>query len=117
MWSNEVPKHADLFQCHVGNCQYQSKYRYNFLFHLAGKHKQLKEKLSRDGISLDVLVPIEVDEVDEEALKTENREMRKDIYALQAEVAKLETEVNLLNSSNIPYCIVGRIDRGKFMNE
>ena len=68
MWSNEVPKHADLFQCHVGNCQYQSKYRYNFLFHLAGKHKQLKEKLSRDGISLDVLVPIEVDEVDEEML-------------------------------------------------
>ena len=68
MWSNEVPKHADMYHCHVGNCQYQSKYRYNFLFHLAGKHKQLKEKLARDGISLDVLVPIEVDEVDEEML-------------------------------------------------
>lgn len=60
MWSAEVPKHADMFHCHVGNCQYQSKYRYNFLFHLAGKHKQLKEKLAKDGISLDVLVPIEV---------------------------------------------------------
>jgi len=68
LWSNEVPKHADMFHCHVGNCQYQSKYRYNFLFHLAGKHKQLKEKLAQDGISLDVLVPIEVDEVDEEML-------------------------------------------------
>ena len=68
LWSSEVPKHADMFQCHVGSCQYQSKYRYNFLFHLAGKHKQLKEKLSQDGISLDVLVPIEVDEVDEEML-------------------------------------------------
>ena len=68
LWQNEVPKHADMFQCHVGNCQYQSKYRYNFLFHLAGKHKQLKEKLSNDGISLDVLIPIEVDEVDEEML-------------------------------------------------
>jgi hypothetical protein len=68
MWSNEVPKHADMFHCHVGNCQYQSKYRYNFLFHLAGKHKQLKEKLARDGISLDVLIPIEVDEVDDEML-------------------------------------------------
>ena len=68
MWSNEVPKHADMYHCHVGNCQYQSKYRYNFLFHLAGKHKQLKEKLARDGISLDVLIPIEVDEVDEEML-------------------------------------------------
>ena len=68
MWSNEVPKHADMFHCHVGNCQYQSKYRYNFLFHLAGKHKQLKEKLAQDGISLDVLVPIEVEEVDEEML-------------------------------------------------
>ena len=60
LWSSEVPKHADMFQCHVGNCQYQSKYRYNFLFHLAGKHKQLKEKLSQDGISLDVLVPIDM---------------------------------------------------------
>ena len=68
MWSNEVPKHADMYHCHVGNCQYQSKYRYNFLFHLAGKHKQLKEKLASDGISLDVLIPIEVDEVDEEML-------------------------------------------------
>jgi len=68
LWSNEVPKHADMFHCHVGSCQYQSKYRYNFLFHLAGKHKQLKEKLAQDGISLDVLVPIEVDEVDEEML-------------------------------------------------
>lgn len=68
MWSAEVPKHADMFHCHVGNCQYQSKYRYNFLFHLAGKHKQLKEKLAKDGISLDVLVPIEVDEVDDEML-------------------------------------------------
>ena len=68
MWSDEVPKHADMYHCHVGNCQYQSKYRYNFLFHLAGKHKQLKEKLASDGISLDVLIPIEVDEVDEEML-------------------------------------------------
>ena len=68
MWSEEVPKHADMYHCHVGSCQYQSKYRYNFLFHLAGKHKQLKEKLANDGVSLDVLVPIEVDEVDEEML-------------------------------------------------
>merc|ERR1712241_1070545 len=28
MWSDEVPKHAEIFHCHVGNCQYQSKYRY-----------------------------------------------------------------------------------------
>lgn len=35
---------------------------------MAGKHKQLKEKLAQDGISLDVLVPIEVDAVDEEML-------------------------------------------------
>jgi hypothetical protein len=68
MWQAEVPKHADMFHCHVGTCTYQSKYRYNFLFHLAGKHKQLKEKLAKDGIPLDVLVPIETDEVDEEML-------------------------------------------------
>jgi len=34
LWAAEVPKHADMFQCHVGTCNYQSKYRYNFLFHL-----------------------------------------------------------------------------------
>lgn len=47
LWATEVPKHADMFQCHVGTCNYQSKYRYNFLFHLAGKHKQLKQKLAQ----------------------------------------------------------------------
>ena len=61
LWATEVPKHADMFQCHVGACNYQSKYRYNFLFHLAGKHKQLKQKLSSEGIPLDVLVPVESD--------------------------------------------------------
>ena len=70
LWSTEVPKHADMFHCHVTNCNYQSKYRYNFLFHLAGKHKQLKEKLARDGISLDVLIPIECDEIEPEDLMT-----------------------------------------------
>ena len=50
-----------MFQCHVGSCNYQSKYRYNFLFHLAGKHKQLKQKLASEGIPLDVLVPVETD--------------------------------------------------------
>jgi hypothetical protein len=50
-----------MFQCHVGSCNYQSKYRYNFLFHLAGKHKQLKQKLANEGIPLDVLVPVETD--------------------------------------------------------
>jgi len=61
LWATEVPKHADMFQCHVGSCNYQSKYRYNFLFHLAGKHKQLKQKLASEGIPLDVLVPVETD--------------------------------------------------------
>ena len=61
LWAAEVPKHADMFQCHVGSCNYQSKYRYNFLFHLAGKHKQLKQKLASEGIPLDVLVPVETD--------------------------------------------------------
>ena len=61
LWAAEVPKHADMFQCHVGTCNYQSKYRYNFLFHLAGKHKQLKQKLASEGIPLDVLVPVETD--------------------------------------------------------
>ena len=61
LWAAEVPKHADMFQCHVGSCNYQSKYRYNFLFHLAGKHKQLKQKLANEGIPLDVLVPVETD--------------------------------------------------------
>lgn len=61
LWAAEVPKHAEMFQCHVGSCNYQSKYRYNFLFHLAGKHKQLKQKLAQAGIPLDVLVPVESD--------------------------------------------------------
>jgi hypothetical protein len=61
LWAAEVPRQADMFFCHVPGCSYQSKYRYNFLFHLAGKHKQLKQKLSEEGIPPDVLVPIEMD--------------------------------------------------------
>ncbi|TRY63927.1 hypothetical protein TCAL_14296 [Tigriopus californicus] len=61
MWANEVPKSADMYHCHVPGCSYQSKYRYNFLFHLAGKHKQLKHKLAQEGIPPDVLIPIETD--------------------------------------------------------
>ncbi len=68
LWAKEVPKQADMYRCHLPDCTYQSKYRYNFLFHLAGKHKQLKEKLAADNIPLDVLVPLETDEVDEEML-------------------------------------------------
>lgn len=61
LWAKEVPKQADMFHCHVKGCVYQSKYRYNFLFHLAGKHKQLKQKLAEEGIPQNVLVPIETD--------------------------------------------------------
>ena len=63
LWAKEVPKQADMFHCHVRDCTYQSKYRYNFLFHLAGKHKQLRQKLAEEGIPQNVLIPIETDEV------------------------------------------------------
>lgn len=61
LWAKEVPRSADMFHCHVTGCKYQSKYRYNFLFHLAGKHKQLKQKLAEEGIPPNVLIPIETD--------------------------------------------------------
>jgi hypothetical protein len=61
LWAKEVPRSADMFHCHVRGCKYQSKYRYNFLFHLAGKHKQLKQKLTEEGIPHNVLIPIESD--------------------------------------------------------
>ncbi len=34
---------------------------FQFLFHLAGKHKQLKQKLAEEGIPDNVLIPIETD--------------------------------------------------------
>ena len=61
LWAAEVPRQADMYFCHVPGCTYQSKYRYNFLFHLAGKHKQLKQKLAEENIPTDVLTPIEMD--------------------------------------------------------
>ena len=61
LWAKEVPRHAEMFICHVAECTYKSKYRYNFLFHLAGKHKQLKSKLVEEGVPLNVLKPIETD--------------------------------------------------------
>ncbi|XP_040581936.1 uncharacterized protein [Lepeophtheirus salmonis] len=61
LWANEVPRHAEMFHCKVQDCNYQSKYRYNFLFHLAGKHKQLKQKLADEGVPLEVLTPLETD--------------------------------------------------------
>ncbi len=61
LWAKEVPRSADMYHCHVPGCSYQSKYRYNFLFHLAGKHKQLKQKLAEEGIPENVLTPIETD--------------------------------------------------------
>ncbi len=71
LWAAEVPRQADMFYCHVPGCTYQSKYRYNFLFHLAGKHKQLKQKLAEEGIPADVLVPIEMDSAEMEAEQAE----------------------------------------------
>ena len=65
LWSAEVPKSADMYNCHVPGCDYRTKYRYNFLFHLAGRHKQLKEKLSSEGISPAVIKPVRTDETNE----------------------------------------------------
>ena len=65
LWSAEVPKSADMYNCHVPGCDYRTKYRYNFLFHLAGRHKQLKEKLMSEGISPAIIKPVRTDETNE----------------------------------------------------
>ena len=71
LWAAEVPRQADMYFCHVPGCTYQSKYRYNFLFHLAGKHKQLKQKLAEENIPTDVLTPIEMDSAEMEEHQAE----------------------------------------------
>ena len=71
LWAAEVPRQADMYFCHVPGCTYQSKYRYNFLFHLAGKHKQLKQKLAEENIPTDVLTPIEMDSTEMEEHQAE----------------------------------------------
>ena len=96
LWSAEVPKSADMYNCHVPGCDYRTKYRYNFLFHLAGRHKQLKEKLSSEGISASVIKPVRTDETNEHLfqvqklsnfLLTNNEEVAieimKSIYSLE----------------------------------
>ena len=63
LWAKEVPRQADMFHCHVPGCTYQSKYRYNFLFHLAGKHKQLKAKFAFPEPQRSSRVVVEFDDV------------------------------------------------------
>jgi len=62
LWDDDIPKSASNFLCDVAGCRYNTKYRYNMLFHVAGRHKQLRDKLAQESISDDILVPLEPDD-------------------------------------------------------
>ena len=65
LWENDIERSAPMYYCEVEDCSYSTKYRYNLLFHLGGRHKQLREKLQAEGISDLVLEPMEPDDPDQ----------------------------------------------------
>ncbi len=103
LWAEEVPKSADMFHCHVKGCQYQSKYRYNFLFHLAGKHKQLRQKLAEEGIPQNVLVPIETDgsNLEEPGMSGDPEQMSAALLAAGMSAGGLVNPSDLLQQSKM----------------
>jgi len=59
LWDQDIPKTAPLFTCTVPSCSYSTKYRYNMLFHLGGRHKQLRDKIRAEGYDDLILSPID----------------------------------------------------------
>ena len=59
LWDQDIPKTAPLFTCTVPSCSYSTKYRYNMLFHLGGRHKQLRDKICAEGYDDLILSPID----------------------------------------------------------
>ena len=79
LWKGEVPENSASYNCTVSKHAYFTSLRYNLLFHLAGKHKQLKEKLVANGISREILAPTHVSGKESDAYNASRKRKNKNM--------------------------------------
>ena len=78
LWAKDVPESREQaggnFSCNVANCTHKTNLRHSMLIHLAGKHKQLEQKLTESHqLTDEILNPIELTPVNNKAVATRKR--------------------------------------------